>query len=168
MEKIKCSLEEHKEIDAIIYCPECRIYMCNKCQKTHSSFIKTHHPYTFNNDDLFTGYCKEKNHQNKLEFFCINHNQLCCTKCIIKIDEIGYGQHKDCNICRINKIKDEKNNKLKDNIKCLKELENNLNESIEELRKIFIKIEKDKEIVKLEIQKIFTKLRKTINKREDE
>ena len=28
-EERKCSLEEHKEIKAIKYCPECRIYMCN-------------------------------------------------------------------------------------------------------------------------------------------
>ena len=34
----KCFTEEHKDIDAISYCPECRNYMCNKCEKTHSSF----------------------------------------------------------------------------------------------------------------------------------
>ena len=59
--QIKCSLYEHKEIDAIIYCPKCEIYMCNKCEKTHSSFIKTHHHYQLNKDEnIFTDYCKEK------------------------------------------------------------------------------------------------------------
>ena len=53
----RCSFDEHKEIDAISYCPECRIYMCNKCEKTHSSFIKSHHPYQLKSDeDIFTGF----------------------------------------------------------------------------------------------------------------
>ena len=38
--KIKCSSEEHKEINAISFCPECKIYMCNKCEKYHSPFFK--------------------------------------------------------------------------------------------------------------------------------
>ena len=29
--KKKCSFIEHKEIDAINYCAECKRYMCNKC-----------------------------------------------------------------------------------------------------------------------------------------
>ena len=47
--RIKCSLEEHKEIDAICTCPECGIYMCNKCENLHSSLLKKHHPYKLNN-----------------------------------------------------------------------------------------------------------------------
>ena len=30
--KNKCSLEQHKEIDAIIFCQICKVYMCNKCE----------------------------------------------------------------------------------------------------------------------------------------
>ena len=41
--KIKCFSEEHKEIDAISFCNECRIYMCDKCDNTHTSFFKNHH-----------------------------------------------------------------------------------------------------------------------------
>ena len=33
--KEKCSSKNHGEIDAITYCQECRIYMCNKCEKLH-------------------------------------------------------------------------------------------------------------------------------------
>ena len=44
----KCSFEEHKDIDAIITCPECKIYMCNKCENFHSSLFKNHHPYKLN------------------------------------------------------------------------------------------------------------------------
>ena len=49
---IKCFTEEHKEIDAISYCPECRINMCNKCENIHSSFFKNHHAYKLNKDAL--------------------------------------------------------------------------------------------------------------------
>ena len=36
----KCSNEEHQETNAIAFCCECRIYMCNKCEKSHSDLIK--------------------------------------------------------------------------------------------------------------------------------
>ena len=133
----KCSLEEHKEINAIKYCPECRIYMCNKCINYHSSpLFKNHHPYNANiEEEIFTGFCKEKNHYNKLDYFCKNHNQLCCVTCIAKLNEKGEGQHKDCEIFYIEKIKDEKMDKLKKNIKHLENLENNFYESMESLKK---------------------------------
>ena len=115
MEKqIKCFTEEHKEIDAISFCPQCRVYMCNKCDNTHSSFLKNHHSYKLNKEEeLFTGYCKEKNNPIKLEFFCKNHNELCCAACIAKLKEKGAGQHKDCDMCNIENIKEETKNKLK-------------------------------------------------------
>ena len=88
--KNRCSLEQHKEVNAIKYCPECKIYMCNKCESYHSSLFNNHHPYNLNKDeDIFTGYCKEKNHPNKLEYYCKSHNELCCANCIVKIQEIG-------------------------------------------------------------------------------
>ena len=87
--------------------------MCNKCGKTHLSWFKTHKSYQLNKDeDFFTGYCLEKNHPNKLEFFCRDHNQLCCANCLCVINKKGYGQHKDCNIDCIEDIKEEKKNKL--------------------------------------------------------
>ena len=105
----KCSLEEHKEIDAIMYCPEWRIYICNKCENYHSSLFKKHHPYKLNNDeDLFTGYCKEINHNIELKYFCKQHNQLCCAACLCKINKRGDGQHKDCDVYLLEDIKDEK------------------------------------------------------------
>ena len=128
MEKKRtCSLDEHKEIEAISFCPECRIYMCNKCENYHSSFIKTHHPYQLNkNEDNFNGYCQEKNHIDELKYFCKDHNQLCCAACLCKINNKGDGQHKDCNIICIEDIKEEKKNKLIENIKSLKKEKINL------------------------------------------
>ena len=33
--KKKCSYKDHKEFDSNIYCSECKIYLCNKCQSYH-------------------------------------------------------------------------------------------------------------------------------------
>ena len=170
IKQIKCSLEEHKEIDAISFCPECKLYMCNKCQNFHSSpFFKSHHPYNLNKEgEIFTGFCKEKNHPMKLEYYCKDHNQLCCAACIAKLNEKGDGQHKDCNVCNIQNVKDEKKNKLKENIKALEELSNSFNNIFKELKENFENVEKNKEELKLKVQKAFTKIRTALNEREDE
>ena len=61
-----------------------------------------------------------------------------------------------------------KKNKLKKNIKCLESISINLNQKINELKIIYGNIEKSKEELKTNIQKIFTKLRNALNEREDE
>ena len=136
IKKKKCSFKDHKEIDANIYCCECNIYMCNKCETFHSKLLENHRTFSLekNIEEIFTGYCKEKGHNNnELAFFCKTHNQLCCVACFSKIKIKEIGKHKDCNICLIENIKDEKINKLKDNIKCLEELNNTLENSINDL-----------------------------------
>ena len=170
MNQKKCAFKDHKEIDAICFCQECKIYMCNKCANYHTGLFEKHQQYNLDKDikEIFTGLCKEENHPNKLNYFCKTHNKLCCAACIAKIKDKGDGQHKDCEVCIIENIKDDKKNKLKQNIKCLEELSNKFEESINELKKIFEKISKDKEELKLKIQKIFTKIRNTLNEREDE
>ena len=171
MEKQKCSSKKHEEIDAIIFCLECRIYMCNKCENFHSELFQNHHQVKLNNDNskgIFTRFFNEKNHLDKLEFFCKNHNKLCCASCIIKIKKKGKGQHSNCNVCIIEDIKKEKKSKLNENINILENLSNSIEKSINELIIIFEKINKNKEDIKMNIQKIFTKIRDIINKREDE
>ena len=70
-----------------------------------------------NAEEIFSGYCKEEEHNNyKLEFFCKNHNQLCCGAFLCKIKKKEYGKHKDCEVCDIEDIKDKKIQKLKENI----------------------------------------------------
>ena len=148
--QIKCFSEEHKEINAISFCPECKIYMCNKCENLHSSLFKKHLLNKLNkSEEIFNGICREENHQKQLEFFCKDHNLLCCGLCLCKIKAKGYGAHKDCNVSEIEKIKDEKKNKLKENIKILEDLGNKFNENMDELKKIFDKIEKDKDELKI-------------------
>ena len=101
-------------------------------------------------------------------YFCKNHNKLCCASCITKIKDEQNGQHTDCDVCIIKDIENEKKNKLKENIKCLENLSKSLEESINKLKNIFEKINKNKEDIKLKIQKIFTTIRNEINNREDE
>ena len=168
-QKKKCSFKEHKNIDAVYYCQECKIYICNKCFNNHQGFFQNHQINNIdNNKEIFIDKCKEKNHPNKLEFYCKNHNQLCCGLCISKIKAKDYGQHKDCEVCLIEDIKEEKKNKLKDNIKYLEDLSQNLNDTIKELKILFEKVDGKKENIKLEIQNVFTKLRTALNEREDE
>ena len=166
----KCSNKEHQEIEALVYCQICKIYMCNKCENIHQKLCINHFPYSVkeNINEIFTGICKEKNHLNDLEYFCKSHNTLCCAACISKIKGKGNGQHSDCEICFIENISNEKKNKLKDNIKLLEDLSISLKKTIIDLKNIFEKNEEDKEQLKLKIQNIFTKLRSTLNEREDE
>ena len=166
IQKKKCSLDEHKDIDSKTFCMQCNIYMCNKCETFHAKLFPNHQIFNSENDtsDIFIGFCKEKDHFKKLDFFCKTHNQLCCGLCIAKI----IGKHHDCNICKIEEIKDEKINKIKENIQYLKELNNSLKDSINEIKSIFEKINENKEEIKTSIQKVFTKLRTELNNREDE
>ena len=166
----KCSLKDHSEIDAISFCQICKIYMCNKCDKIHSGLYTEHHAYNISEDikDLFTGLCKEEDHNNKLDLFCKTHNQLCCSSCLCKIKGNGIGQHNNCDACFIQEIESEKKNKLKENIKCLEDLSNSLEQSIHEIKILFETIIEKKEQLKLNIQNIFTKIRNELNNREDE
>jgi small GTP-binding protein len=126
--KNKCYSKGHEEIMPNYYCPQCKIYMCKKCEISHSDLFyqKNHILINLDKDkeinDIFTGYCKENNHLEKLEYFCKTHNKLCCSSCIVKIKREGKGQHTDCDICLIENIKDEKNKIFKKIIESLEEL----------------------------------------------
>ena len=165
----KCSSKDHTEIDAINYCVKCKVYMCKNCSNYHSKLLSEHIIYNINEEikEIFTEFCNEENHGIKLEFYCKNHNILCCAACICKIKEKGYGNHKDCEVCIIENIKVEKKNKLVKNMKKLEELSKSIENQINELKNIFEKICKDKEELKIKIQKIFTKIRTELNDRED-
>jgi len=166
----KCSAKKHADINAISYCIECNIYMCNKCSNYHSEMHENHQKYDLekNRQEIFTGKCKEEKHKNELEFYCKTHSKLCCAACISKIKGKGNGQHTDCDVCFIEEIMDEKKNILNQNIKTLEEMSNKIEDSINKLKEIFQKINEKKEKIKMDITTIFTKIRNTINEREDE
>jgi len=170
MDSKKCSLAKHSEIDAIYFCQECKVNFCKKCENYHSEIFENHHLFKLdkNSNEIFTGFCKEENHFDKLVYFCKTHNQLCCAACISKIKGKGNGQHTDCDIVFIEEIKNEKKKALKDNIQKLENFANILEETINQLKITFDKMKDEKEELKLSIQKIFTKIRNKINEREDE
>ena len=76
----------------------------------HSKLFPNHQIFNSETDinEIFTGFCKEKAHFSQLEFFCKTHNQLCCGVCIARIQKKEIGKHKECSICTIEEIKDEK------------------------------------------------------------
>ena len=167
---MKCSNKKHSEINAISYCIECNLYLCNKCKNNHIEYLEIHHLNDLdkNNQALFTGMCTELNHKDELKFYCRNHNKLCCAACLCKIKIDGKGQHYDCDVCHIEEIKEEKNKKLNDNIKYLEDTSKTIKDSIKKLKDIYEKINDNKEKIKLKISNIFSKIRNALNEREDE
>ena len=103
-----------------------------------------------------------------LDYFCKNHNKLCCGVCLCKIKGKGNGKHKNCEVCFISEIGDKKRNILKNNIKYLEDLSKTIEQLIQKLKNIFQKLIKNKEDLKLKIENIFTKIRNKINDREEE
>ena len=105
-----------------------KLFLCNKCLNFHSEIHENHILYNLDKDinGIFTDICKYENHLNKLDFYCKSHNQLCCVTCICKINKEGYSQHKDCEVCEIKDIENEKKSRLKENIKCLEDLSQKL------------------------------------------
>ena len=69
----KCSMDEHSEIDAILYCQDCNIYICKDCDNYHSKIFKNHRQYKidYNTDmnELFIGLCKEYHHFLDLKYY---------------------------------------------------------------------------------------------------
>ena len=166
----KCSSKDHSNNDAFIYCYNCQIYLCKKCESFHSNLFQNHSLYKLDQNikDIFTGYCKKDNHNQILEFYCKTHNELCCASCICVLKGKGKGQHSSCEICFLEDIKEEKKNKLKDNINILEELSVKLDESINNLKNAFNKIDERNEKTKIKFMEIFTKLRNILNQTEDE
>ena len=166
----KCSSKKHKEINAVFYCGNCKIYICNKCQNYHSDLFENHNLYKIDKNipEISFLNCNEKGHSEKLKYYCKNHNKLCCALCICRIKDDENGQHSNCDVCSIKDIKEEKKSKLKENMKQLEELSNGINESINKLKIIVEKMNEKKEELKFKIQKIFTNIRNIINNREDE
>ena len=119
----KCSSKNHIDLEAINYCQECKINMCTKCSNFHSELFGNHHLVKLitESNEIFDGFCSEKNHNLELEFFCITHNQLCCAACLCKIKNKGKGQHSECKVCNIEEIKNKKKKELDTNINILED-----------------------------------------------
>ena len=170
IQKKCCSFQGHEKIISSIYCINCKVFMCTKCELFHSKLLPNHKIFKTDNmniEDIPQELCQQEKHNIEFQYFCKNHNILCCAKCITKIKNKENGIHKDCDICTIEEIKSEKLTKLNQNINNLELLSKNLEKSINKLKNIFEKINENKEQIKIKIQKIFTKIKNEINNRED-
>ena len=165
----KCSFDEHEDKEAIKYCYNCQVYLCDKCVEHHKVIFANHIICSIDeiNNETFTGLCKENNHNIKLEYYCKTHNKLCCGLCICKIKGNGNGEHGDCDICLIKDIKEEKKSKIKDNIKELEKFLDELEESEKKMNVTPEEVEENKGKIKQEIKSIFENIRTEINNREN-
>ena len=167
-----CSHQDHKEIASTYYCQESKVYMYNKCQIFHNKLLNNHHIFNLDkNKDLkgiFSEYCQGNNHFEILNFYRKNHRKLWGSSCICKIERKDYGSHSKCDVCNIEDITEEMKKNLKDNINQLELLSKGIIESINKLKIIYEKINSNKEKLKEDVQKIFTKIRNSVNNREDE
>ena len=70
----KCSNSKHSEKNAISYCSECELYLCNACINTHSEFFIKHKIYNLNKNqnEISLDKCNELNHKLILNIFA-NH-----------------------------------------------------------------------------------------------
>ena len=63
--------------------------MCEACLEYHKQFYN-HELLDLDKDkeELFKVLCKEENHLNNWDYYCKNHNQLCCDSCIVKLKKM--------------------------------------------------------------------------------
>ena len=47
----KCSSKKHKEMNAVSYFENCKIYICNKCQNLLSYLFEIHYLYNIDKDN---------------------------------------------------------------------------------------------------------------------
>ena len=165
----KCTFKDHKEIDAICYCIECKIYMCNKCLNLHSELFTNHKSYNLDKEfkEIFSEFCSEDTHSMKLKYYCKNHNKLCCPACIAKIQDKENGQHSNCDIFKLENIEIEKKKLLEENMKYLEDISININQLINDFKSLYNKIIEHKEELKFKVSKIYTKIRTALNEMED-
>jgi hypothetical protein len=164
----KCSFKEHEDKEATNYCYNCKLYLCDECADYHKGLLENHLIDNLDNisNETFTGLCKEENHNLKLEYYCKNHNILCCGLCICKIKGNGNGQHNECDICLIKDIKEDKKSKLKDNIEKLEKFLDELDETSKNMKITPEKVKEYKDKLKTEMKDVFEKIRTELNDRE--
>lgn len=159
--EIKCSTQNHENQKPYKYCIECNIFMCHQCFNNHKKNYNNHHLIDLfqNESKIFSYLCKED--FNKLEYFCRSDNQLCCSVC-------KESKHKNCEILKIEDIREEKKINLDKNIDELENISNKVKERINLIKSFYEKNNALKEDLKSNIMKIITNIRNKLNEREDE
>ena len=96
--------------------------------------------------------------------FCKKHNKVY----YIKSEDENDDDHFNCDSCPIENIQEEKRNKLKENIKSLENLLKDTENLSNKFQNVIEEINEKKEVVKVQIQRIFTKIRTNLNDREEQ
>ena len=166
-----CFKEDHKKkrILAKEFCPECKKFYCEDCLVFHQSLFSGHKTRELTNKIIFKGICNENQHSEKYEYFCKTHNKLCCSKCIIKInDNNTQGEHSKCDYCGLKEIQPKKEKEFKEK---RSEIKNNLEklekESLENFYKYRDNKEDEKEKLKDKIVKTFQNYEKALTERKN-
>ena len=72
----KCSKIGQQEINENVFCYECKIYMWNKWEKSHSDLFQNLHTNKIikeiNTEDIFIGIFNEENHVKEFLYFIKN------------------------------------------------------------------------------------------------
>ena len=164
----KCSLKIHNRIDAIAFCKDCELYLCNKCYNNHIKLYEKETHTIINIDkNINDCHCNEEKHKDELKYYYQTHNILCCESCINEIKIKGNNNDNDCKVCNIEEIKEEKKNKLKENIDYLENLSKSLDKIDIKLKEKYEKIIKGHEEIKINVKKIFAKIRNTLIEKEN-
>ena len=99
-----CAFQHINEL-AVEWCSECDEALCSKCKVQHGIAKATRNHTPLSIEDLaqlpsailsLKQTCD--NHDEKVDFYCSNHQQLCCMKCTIT-------SHRDCtSVCSITEV----------------------------------------------------------------
>jgi hypothetical protein len=169
----------NKEIDAQLFCSICNKKLCNMCNDYHIKSSNINHNETsvsiINNTLSYNmnSYNCHIHYNNKLEYLCLECEELTCSKCCI-IDK----KHEKHSIIELNNYNNEELvkiiNKFKKYEKKYKEYNNELNSinnkeekinlKIKDLEKDLIYLKNKKEGILIQIQKI-NNLKNIINEK---
>lgn len=93
--------KKHKENVGEFYCRECKQYLCKMCCSAHEDFdfMSGHEVIVASKVNTseavldMKGYDQCEKHNKRVKFFCVEHQILCCSSCVIfehrKCDEIS-------------------------------------------------------------------------------
>ncbi|XP_052778114.1 uncharacterized protein LOC128215470 [Mya arenaria] len=80
----KCE-EDNFNTEAQHFCSQCEHYLCDKCVNLHNGYNTKHTVYGRGNIQKWAKFSLDRcdQHGNKLEIHCDDHQELCCSVCVV-------------------------------------------------------------------------------------
>ncbi|XP_063420762.1 protein wech-like [Mytilus trossulus] len=161
---------QHVVRDADFWCSECDEGLCSSCEKHHraSKASRNHEVISMNNYQKLphtiasiNQYCSD--HDKKYQYFCSQHENLCCPLCITT-------NHKTCDLMAIDDIvKTSKTSALYDIMEqSLQDVKKNLGRIVKDRRQNLGKIQQQRQTFHTDIQMIRDKINKHLDILENE